>query len=159
MGDEFAQAREWNHDQSLDWHLLEDAGHAGVQALVAELNRLYAAEGALYEEDTSFAGFQWIQADSADVNVYVFVRRGKKGTRPLLCVANLSPVVRHDYAFGAPVDGTWETVLNTDDARFGGSGVDGAPVEAAPTPQDKQPARLVLTLPPLSVRWLVPAGG
>ena len=158
MGGEFAQAREWNHDRSLDWHLLEQPGHAGVQALVRALNQRYASEAALWEEDTSFAGFQWVQADSADANVYAFIRRGKKGTRPVLCVANLSPVVRQDYAVGAPVAGNWETLLNTDDAQYGGSGVDGAPVEATPTPHDRQPARLTLTLPPLSVRWLAPRG-
>jgi 1,4-alpha-glucan branching enzyme len=157
MGGEFAQAAEWNHDRSLDWHLLERPAHAGVQGLVAELNRLYAREPALWEIDTSFAGFQWLQADSAELNVLAFYRKGNDGTRPVVCVANLAPVVRQDFALGVPVAGAWEELLNTDDARFGGSGVTSAPLHASLDERDGQPATVVLTLPPLAVRWLAPA--
>ncbi|MEN9800618.1 MAG: glycogen branching enzyme, partial [Pseudomonadota bacterium] len=116
-----------------------------------------AREPALWEIDTSFAGFQWLQADSAELNVLAFYRKGNDGTRPVVCVANLAPVVRQDFALGVPVAGAWEELLNTDDARFGGSGVTSAPLHASLDERDGQPATVVLTLPPLAVRWLAPA--
>lgn len=157
MGGELAQWAEWNHDKSLDWHLAGFGRHQGVLQLVARLNALYASEGALHELDFSPGGFQWVQADSADENVYAFVRRGQQAWREVLCVANLSPEVRHDWRVGVPAGGWWAELLNTDDAAFGGSGVDsGLPRKAEPRPWNGQPGSLSLTLPPLAVVWLAP---
>jgi 1,4-alpha-glucan branching enzyme len=156
MGGEFGQWREWNHDASLDWHLLGSERHAKLQALVAKLNQLYRAEGALFETDFWSQGFQWVQADSADANVYAFVRRGRNAWREVLCVANFSPVVRHEYRVGVPAGGAWAEVLNTDAEEFGGSGVRNGVLLADPKPWDGQPGSLSLTLPPLGVVWLAP---
>ncbi len=141
MGGEFGQSSEWNNDSSLDWHLTQYPLHAGVQRLMAALNHLHRSEGALHELDFSAQGFQWIQADNADTSVYVFLRRGKNAWREIVCVANLTPVVRENYRVGLPAGGWWAEVLNTDAQEFGGSGVTNAPRKASREPVG-QPARL-----------------
>jgi 1,4-alpha-glucan branching enzyme len=156
MGGELAQRAEWNHDRSLDWHLLNVPAHAGVQRLIRDLNRLYRGEPALYELDGDPQGFQWIQADSADVNVLAFLRRS--GDRHVACVANLSPVPRRGYRVGLPRAGDYLEALNTDAAEYGGSGVGNqGRVRADPVPHDGQPASAEMTLPPLGAVWLAPA--
>ncbi|MFZ5471876.1 MAG: 1,4-alpha-glucan branching protein GlgB [Myxococcota bacterium] len=156
MGGELGQEAEWSHDKSLDWHLLDHAPQRGVQTLVADLNYRYHSEPALYELDFAPEGFQWIQADAADLNCYAFLRRSQAG-RYLVCVANLSPVVRADYRIGVPKAGAYLEVLNTDASVYGGSGVGNlGRVTAEEKPWDGQPASLVLTLPPLAVVWLTP---
>ena len=156
MGGEFAQRAEWNHDRSLDWHLLDAPAHAGVQRLVRDLNRVYRGEPALFELDGDSRGFQWLQVDAADTNVYAFLRW--TGERHLACIANLSPVPRPGYRVGLPRTGDYKEVLNTDAAEYGGSGV-GNPdtVRAEAVPHDGQPASVEITLPPLGVVWLAPA--
>jgi len=158
MGGELAQEQEWSHDRSLDWHLLEDSGHAGVQALVRELNAMYRAEPALWEVDYEPAGFQWLAVDDAAANVLAFARLSADGKRALACVCNFSPVPRDRHRIGLPLSGLWREVLNTDSSHFGGSGV-GNPgdIEATETPWRDQPHSAELTLPPLGVLWLVPA--
>jgi len=153
MGGEFAQFAEWNHEQSLDWHLLDYYGHKQLPDLIWELNRLYREEPALHQRDFRSDGFCWLQADAADVNVYGFFRRGDIG-REVLCIANFSPVVRENYRIGCPTLGRFHEILNTDSARFGGSGISNAPQDAVPTPWDGQMASLSLTLPPLGVIFL-----
>ena len=156
MGGEIAQRSEWNHDRSLDWHLLQAPAHAGVQRLVRDLNRAYRAEPALYELDGSPAGFQWVQVESADVNVLAFLRRS--GDRHVLAVANLSPVPRHGYRIGLPRAGEYRELLNTDAKEYGGSGMgNGGRVRAEAVRHDGQPASAEMTLPPLAVVWLAPA--
>jgi 1,4-alpha-glucan branching enzyme len=156
MGCEFAQEQEWSHDRSLDWHLLEDSDHAGVQALVRELNRIYRAEAALWEVDFEPAGFKWLVADDADANVIAFARLPARGERALVCVCNFSPVPREAYRLGLPLLGRWKEVLNSDSTHFGGSGVGNTGgVEAAARPWLDQPYSAELTLPPLGVLWLV----
>lgn len=155
MGSELAMSAEWNNAHSLDWHLLERPLNGGVNRLMATLNRLYRAEPALWELDFSPAGFQWVQADSHDANVYAFIRRGKANHREVLCIANLSPVVRTGFQVGVPGTGVWREILNTDDSAFGGSGVKNAPQKPEDVTRDGQPARLTLTLPPLAVMWLM----
>ena len=156
MGGEIAQRAEWNHDRSLDWHLLQAPAHAGVQRLVRDLNRAYRDEPALFELDGDPAGFQWVQVESADVNVLAFLRRS--GERHVAAIANLSPVPRHGYRLGLPRAGEYREVLNTDAAEYGGSGVgNSGSVQAEPVAHDGQPASAVLTLPPLGVVWLAPA--
>jgi 1,4-alpha-glucan branching enzyme len=156
MGGELGQPSEWNHDQSLDWHLLETPEHRGIQKLVCALNAVYRKDPALYELDDEPAGFQWIQPDAAEVNVFAFLRRAKAG-EPLVCVANLSPEPRYGYRVGLPQLGQYREVLNTDGLDFGGSGVGNAEAVAAEEKAwDGQPASAEVTLPPLGVVWLRP---
>ncbi len=156
MGGEFGQKDEWNHDRSLDWHLAEHHEHAGMQRLLSDLNARYREEPALFEVDAEPHGFQWLQADSADVNVYAFIRRAQDGNRHLVCVANLSPVLRQGYRVGCPRAGMYRELINSDAREYGGSGVGNlGQVEARPIPWDGQPASMELTLPPLAVLWLV----
>ncbi len=152
MGGEFGQWREWNHDESLDWHLLEYAPHRGLQTLVRDLNRLYRDEPALHEGDCEPAGFQWIDANDADDNVISFLRIAPSSGRKLVCVCNFSPVVRRGFRIGAPARGLYREVLNTDSAVYGGSNVGNAGgVHSEDLPWHGQPFSLSLTLPPLAV--------
>lgn len=155
MGGELGQSREWNHDSSLDWHLLEHAPHRGLQSLVAALNHALAKTPALVERDFGHEGFQWLQADAADLNTYAFVRRGESPGSELVCVANFSPMVREGYRVGVPRAGRWREVLCTDDRAFAGSGVHNPAPIAEPIAWDGQAASLSLTLPPLAVSWFV----
>jgi 1,4-alpha-glucan branching enzyme len=157
MGGELAQEVEWSHERSLDWHLLDDPMHAGVQALVRELNTAYRAEPALYELDASPEGFVWLEAADAAANVLAFARHGSPEARPVVCVCNFSPVPREGYRVGLPAPGHWKEILNSDEARYGGSGA-GNPrgVVAEEEPWHRQEWSAPLTLPPLGVVWLVP---
>jgi len=155
MGCEFAQAREWNHDQSLDWHLLADASHVGVQRLVRDLNHLYRNSPALYEQDFTGEGFEWIAHDDAERSVFSFVRKGRAGPL-MLVVCNFAPVVQHGFRIGVPAAGTWHERLNTDSAHYGGSNV-GTPLGAATAQAVASHGRehsLLLTLPPLGTVFL-----
>jgi 1,4-alpha-glucan branching enzyme len=157
MGGEFGQRNEWNHDASLDWHLLNAGMHAGVSELVRDLNRVLRADPALFELDGDGRGFAWLQADSADVNVYAFVRWSGDRSRHVVCVANLSPVPRHGYRVGMPQAGTYVEVINTDALQYGGSGVgNGEGVTSEQTPWDGQEHSALLTIPPLGTIWLAP---
>ena len=160
MGGEFAQEREWNHDIGLDWQLLADPLHAGVQRLVRDLNRLYRATGALHEVDFEPAGFFWIDGGNAEESILSFVRRGRDPEDLALVVCNFTPVVRQDYLIGAPRGGRWEERLNTDALDYGGSGVGNAGAAFAEAhAMHGQPFALRLTLPPLAVLILTPARG
>ncbi len=156
MGGEFGQVTEWNHDAQLPWDIAQVDRHAGLARLVARLNELYRAEGALFESDFWPPGFQWIQADAAEENVYVFVRRGRNAWREVVCVMSLSPVVR-EWRVGVPAGGWWQELLTTDAVQFGGSGVVNQPLKAEARPHDGQPGSIVVRLPPLGVAWWVPA--
>ena len=154
MGGEFGQWREWDHDQSLDWHLLGEAGHRGVQTLIRDLNRIYRAEPALWEADHEPAGFQWIDPNNADENVIAFIRTAPSSGRRLLCVCNFSPVVRTGYRVGAPVPGLYREILNTDSGLYGGSNQGNAgAVMAEQTPWHCFQYSLPLRLPPLATLW------
>ncbi|TGN81712.1 1,4-alpha-glucan branching enzyme [Streptomyces bauhiniae] len=163
MGQEFAQGAEWSEAHGPDWWLLDPAygaesEHRGVRELVRDLNTAYRATPALWERDTDPAGFEWIVGDAAEDNVFAFLRRDAEGG-PLLCVANLSPLARHDYRLGVPDDiPAWHETLNTDLARYGGGdvGVEGT-VKPEPQPWHGRPASIRLTLPPLATVWLRPA--
>ena len=156
MGGEFGQAREWDHDSSLDWHLLDDPAHAGLQRLVRDLNGLYRASPALHALDCEPAGFAWIEGGDVEQSVFSFERRGPQGEHAVI-VSNFTPVVRHDYAIGAPRAGIWRERLNTDAADYGGSNIGNAGrVEAVETPLHGRPASLRLTLPPLATIVLEP---
>jgi 1,4-alpha-glucan branching enzyme len=161
MGGEFGQTREWHHDRSLDWHLLE-AGpyHRGLQALVRDLNRLLRAEPALHEVDFDSAGFQWIDCSDSRQSVVSFVRRARDPEDFVLVVCNFTPVVRPGYRVGAPVPGRYRELLNTDAGAYGGSDVgNGGGARTGPGPCQGQPHALTLTLPPLGALVLKPERG
>jgi 1,4-alpha-glucan branching enzyme len=157
MGGELGQQQEWRADGSVDWHLLERPEHAGIQDLVRDLNRRYREEPALWEVDFDPAGFRWLEANDADANIIAFLRLSRGGERPAVCVGNFSPVPRASYRVGLPRGGAWHELINTDDERYGGTGV-GNPGEivAEQKPWHEQPFSAELTLPPLGVVWLVP---
>ena len=150
MGCEIAQEREWNHDTEIDWHLLDDGAHAGIQRLVSDLNHLYAAEPALHQSDCDPSGFSWIVGDDRANSVYAFFRTSGEAP-PLLVVCNMTPVPRHAYRIGVPKGGRWREVANTDSRFYGGSdlGNDGS-VTAVETPSHGHSRSIQLTLPPLS---------
>jgi 1,4-alpha-glucan branching enzyme len=161
MGNEFGQTGEWDHDQSLAWHLLEMGPyHRGLQTLVKDLNRLYRSEGALHQVDFDPAGFQWIDASDADQSVASFVRRARDGQDCVLFVSNFTPVPRWGYRLGVPREGFYRELLNTDAGLYGGSNL-GNPYGAwaEPVAWQGQPYSVTLTLPPLATLVLKPARG
>jgi 1,4-alpha-glucan branching enzyme len=156
MGGEFGQWREWAETESLDWHLLEDSLHHGIQKLVQELNRVYEPESACWESDGEAAGFEWVDVDNAMENIVAFVRRSQSG-RELVCVCNFSALERKDYRLGLPRKGRYKTVVNTDAAQYGGSqSAPLAALEAEDTPIHSQPFSVAIDLPPLRTLWLAP---
>jgi 1,4-alpha-glucan branching enzyme len=157
MGQEFAQEQEWSHERSLDWHLLEDPGHDGVRRLVADLNRVYRGERAMWEVDFEPEGFWWLEPNDAENNVVAFARASKGAEEVMVTVANMSPVPRERYRVGLPRGGRWREAVNTDADVYGGSGVGNyGGVDAEAVPWHGQPFSAELTLPPLGVIWLVP---
>jgi len=161
MGGEIGQEREWNHDSSLDWHLLAEPEHRGLKRLVADLNRIYREEPALFEGDVVPAGFQWIDANDADDNVVAFRRIAPSSGREIVCIGNLAPVVRRGHRVGLPRPGRYREILNTDAAIYGGSDVGNAGhVDASPAPMHGLPCSGAFVLPPLGMLWFeAPAGG
>jgi 1,4-alpha-glucan branching enzyme len=158
MGGEFGQEREWNHDQSLDWHLVADASHGGLQRLVRDLNWLYRDTPALHALDCDPRGFGWIEGGDTDQSIYSFERRAEDGSTAIV-VSNFTPVVRHDYMVGVSHPGTWLERLNTDADVYGGSNIgNGGRVEASSVPMHGRPYSLRLTLPPLATVIMKPAG-
>jgi 1,4-alpha-glucan branching enzyme len=158
MGGEFGQTREWSHDRSLDWHLL-DAGpfHLGLQRLVRDLNGVYRREGALHEVDFEPAGFEWVDCNDWQASVVAFLRRAREPGDVVLVVSNFTPVVRSDYRVGVPRPGRWRELVNTDADAYGGSGQGNAGgVWAEPKAWHGRPHSLLLTLPPLSTVILKP---
>jgi len=155
MGGEFGQWAEWNHDASLDWHLLQYAPHAALVRWVEDLNRLLRSEPALHRLDFDPAGFEWISGDDAENSVLCFLRRGPAPADTLLVVCNFTPVPRHNYRVGAPGGGIWKEILNSDAREYWGSGQGNmGGVEASPTPYHGRTHSLNLTLPPLSALFL-----
>ncbi len=158
MGSEIAQTREWNHDTGLDWSHLDDPMHRGVQLLIGDLNRLYAALPALHVKDCHSDGFRWVVLHDEEQSVFAWLRFGAWGHKPVLVVCNFTPVPRHGYRLGVSQPGIWQEVLNTDAQRYGGSNVgNGGSVQAHELPHGEQPASLSLVLPPLATLVLTPA--
>lgn len=156
MGGEFGQAREWHHDRSLDWHLLEDPGHRGVMQCVADLNRTHSAYPALHELDCEAEGFRWIDCNDYVHSALTLLRVDRDG-RQVVVVLNFTPVVRQAYRIGVPVGGQWREILNTDAQPYGGSGVgNGGRLEASDQPWHGEPHSLTLTVPPLGALFLTP---
>jgi 1,4-alpha-glucan branching enzyme len=160
MGGEFAQVREWDHESSLDWDLLEQPSHAGVQRLVRDLNALHRSLPALHERDCEPEGFQWIDTGDRAASVVTFLRRGAYPDDFVVAACNFTPVVRRDYRVGVPRGGRYLERLNTDSRHYGGGDVgNGGEVWADPAPANGQPFSLRLTLPPLAVLVLQPSDG
>ncbi|MBC9178296.1 1,4-alpha-glucan branching protein GlgB [Pseudoroseomonas ludipueritiae] len=157
MGGEIAQEREWNHDRSLDWHLLDDPRHAGVQRLVRDLNRLYRGTPALHQRDCVPEGFAWSVIDDAANSVFAYLRFGEDGEKPVLVVCNFTPIPHQGYTVGVPMAGAWQEAFNSDAAIYGGSNMgNGGVVQATEEPSHGQPASLSLTVPPLATIILTP---
>jgi 1,4-alpha-glucan branching enzyme len=151
MGGEFGQRREWQHEESLEWHVLQYPDHAGVMQWVADLNRLYAGEPALHEVDFEGSGFEWIDTGDTQASVLSFLRKSRDGTRTVLVACNFTPVPRGNYNLGVPHPGYWRELLNSDAASYGGSGIGNhGGVHARPVPAHGRPYSLNLTLPPLA---------
>ena len=154
MGGEFGQWREWNETESLDWHLINQPLHAGVQQLIRELNRIYNENNALWEVDNDPAGFQWIDADNAAENIVSFIRRSPSTGKELVCVGNFSPVLRKDHHLGLPRAGEYKLLVNTDSGAYAGSGVEfPESVTAEEEPRHGQQYSVRFTLPPLATLW------
>ncbi|WP_257167004.1 1,4-alpha-glucan branching protein GlgB [Bradyrhizobium sp. SRS-191] len=151
MGCELAQEREWNHDTSLDWHLLGDARYAGIQALIRDLNHLYRNQPALHERDCEPEGFEWLITDDSDRNVFAWVRKGFDDRARCVVVVNFSPNVYYNYRVRAPLSGTWREVFNSDSSHYGGSNVGNVGQVHASEDQ-----HLNLILPPMAAVFLVP---
>ncbi len=157
MGQEFAPWREWSEARECDWWLLQYAPHRGVQDLVRELNRLHRAHPALHARDCEPEGFRWIEADDADRSVFSWLRFDGAGGKPVAVVTNFTPLRRPGHVIGLPAAGAWSVLLNTDAARFGGSGAGSAgEVIAEPAGYRDLPARVALDLPPLGAVYLEP---
>jgi 1,4-alpha-glucan branching enzyme len=155
MGDEFGQKREWQHDESLEWEVLQYPLHAGLQRWVQDLNRVYRSEVALFSRD----GFQWMDYKDAEKCVLSFVRRGSKPDDTLLVVCNFTPIVLENYRVGVPSGGYWHEVLNSDAEFYGGSGVGNfGGVEAGPIAGGEMYHSLMLRLPPLGVLFFRQGG-
>ncbi|NJN17123.1 MAG: 1,4-alpha-glucan branching protein GlgB [Oscillochloris sp.] len=151
MGGEFGQWREWRHDDSLDWHLLEYSSHEGLQRLVSDLNRLYVTEPALHQFDCDPAGFEWIDASDTDRSIYSFMRRGKDTNDVILVVINATPAVHEHYRIGVPRGGWWHEMFNSDSEYYWGSGLGNSGGMMANLEQRHgRDYSLDLTLPPLS---------
>jgi 1,4-alpha-glucan branching enzyme len=154
MGQEFAQGREWNHNQSLDWHQLDVPEHKGMQSLVRDLNRVYRDNAALHVHDTRPEGFQWIESNDAEASVYAWARKGGPKDKMVLAVVNMTPVERQ-YRVGLPMAGSWSEILNTDAGIYGGGNRGNAGgVTSDPTPWHGQAQSALVTLPPLSAIYL-----
>ena len=155
MGGEFGQWREWNHDDSLDWHLLQYPPHAGLSRWVDDLNRLYRQEPSLHRHDASWEGFEWIDCNDSQASVVSFIRKGAKAGETMLVAANFTPVPRPGYRVGVPAGGFWREMLNSDAGDYQGSGLGNAGgVTASPEPCHGRSWCLSLTLPPLAVVFL-----
>ncbi|MDB5009499.1 MAG: 1,4-alpha-glucan branching enzyme [Mucilaginibacter sp.] len=151
MGGEFAQHHEWQHDFSLDWHE-NNEHHAGIQKLISDLNRLYKAEPALYENNFNANGFEWIVVDDAENCVISWLRKGENSQNNLLFVANFTPVIRENYRIGVPFMGYYREIFNSDNLKYGGSDVLNAiETEAFPIPMHGKTHSLCLILPPLGL--------
>jgi 1,4-alpha-glucan branching enzyme len=156
MGGEFAQEREWNHDTGLDWFLLDDPLHKGIQNLVRDLNRLYRENPALHTRDADPGGFEWLVLHDADQSVYAWLRHGRDDEPSVLVVCNFTPVPRPDYRIGVSVAGYWREIMNSDVEVYGGSNIgNGGGRHTDDIGINGKAYSLSLTLPPLATIWLI----
>ena len=152
MGDEFGQWSEWNHEASLEWHLLKNPLHAGLLRWVRDLNTLYRGQTSLSESDFNAAGFEWVDCKDSQRSIISFLRRGLTADDQILFVCNFTPVVRENYRVGVPHEGFWKEILNSDAPLYGGSGQGNfGGLSTIPLPIHGRPFTLNMTLPPLGV--------
>ncbi|MBM4120617.1 MAG: 1,4-alpha-glucan branching protein GlgB [Nitrospira sp.] len=155
MGGEFGQWHEWNHDASLQWHLLDCDLHQGLQCWVRDLNWLYQQEPALHQVDFEGAGFQWIEFNDSEQSVVAFSRKARCEDESIVCACNFTPVPRYGYRIGVPMSGRYKELLNSDAAAYGGGNAGNlGGVDAEPVPWQGYPCSVVLMLPPLAVVFL-----
>jgi 1,4-alpha-glucan branching enzyme len=155
MGGEFAQWREWSHEESLDWHLLEFESHRQMQRWMSDLNRTYRGEPALHELDCDSAGFEWIDGSDSQQSMLSFLRKSTGGNEIVLVVCNFTPIPRYNYRVGVPRGGLWKEILNSDAKDYGGADFGNMGwTEAETTPMHGRPASLNLIVPPLGVVFL-----
>ena len=153
MGTELAQHAEWSDDGELEWELLAEPGHSGVQRLVRDLNSAYLRHPGMWRLDQQPEGFSWIEANDATGNVFSFVRTD--GSDSVVCIANFAGIAYEAYRVGMPASGVWTEIINTDAVEYGGSGVGNlGTVIAEPTSMHGRVASAQLRLPPLGVLWL-----
>ncbi len=158
MGNEIAQRAEWNHESSIDWHLLSSDRHRGVQRLVSDLNQLYREKDSLHATDSEYGGFSWVDCADRDASVVSFLRAGAAPEQSLLVVCHFTPVVREGYRLGVPTLGVWRELVNTDSTHYGGSNVgNSGSLEAEEVPLHGHPYSIRLTLPPLATVVFEPA--
>ncbi len=157
MGAEIGQWSEWNHDTSLDWHLLEFPAHQGIERWLADVNRMYRLIPALHEQDCDHQGFSWIDCNDSASSILAFLRYGVNEQRPVLVIANFTPVPRSGYRVGVPIGGMWRELLNSDAEVYGGSGMGNfGAVASRAEPSHGRPHSLILTVPPLSIVFFTP---
>ena len=155
MGGEFGQWDEWNNDSSLDWHLLDQSEHSGLQKWVMDLNRIYRDYPSLHSKDLEEGGFEWIDCENVEESVLVLLRKGEKKSGQMVIVFNFTPAPRSNYKIGVPSAGLWKEVLNSDAHEYSGSGMGNlGGVETSSDSLHGQPYSLVITLPPLSAVFL-----
>jgi 1,4-alpha-glucan branching enzyme len=155
MGSEIAQWREWSHEESLDWHLMQWRDHQGIFKLICDLNAMYRANPALHQVDFEWQGFEWLELHDWENSVLAFLRRARDPSDSVVVVANFTPVPRHEYRIGVPSGGYYREILNTDSATYGGSNVGNeGGVWARPEPYAGRAFQLSLMLPPLGVLFL-----
>jgi 1,4-alpha-glucan branching enzyme len=156
MGCEFAQRREWTHEGELEWWVADLPAHSGIKRLIGDLNRVYRQESALHQIDFSPEGFEWLDADNAEMSVIAFLRKSASGA-PLLVVCNFTPLPRENFLIGVPRRGLWREIINTDARDYGGAGWGNlGGVESVPVGSHGRAESVTLTLPPLStivLRW------
>ena len=158
MGNEFAQGREWNYQESLDWFLLDESiggrWHIGVQQLVKDLNKIYRENAPLFELDSDPQGFDWLVVDDAQNSVFAFERRSSKGER-IIVISNFTPVPRHDYRMGVNVAGQYHEILNTDSFFYEGSNLGNCgAVESEAIPSHGRDHSISVSIPPLATLYL-----
>ncbi len=159
MGSEIAQWREWNHEESLDWHLLDWHDHRGIFNVLCDLNGVYRAEPALHQIDFEWQGFEWLELHDWENSVLAFLRRGRDGSG-MVVVCNFTPIPRYDYRIGVPAAGYYQEILNTDSERYGGSNLgNSGGVWSRDEGHGGRPYQIALTLPPLAVVFLKVPGG
>jgi 1,4-alpha-glucan branching enzyme len=155
MGGEIAQEHEWSHDSELDWGGLTDPMRLGVQRVVRDLNCHYGEQPALHQRDSVSTGFRWVIGDDRANSVFAFLRLGHESTPPVLVVCNMTPVPRAGYSIGVPNAGTWQELLNTDAAVYGGSNMgNGGSLRTVPVQRHGEAQSLELTVPPLATLYL-----
>jgi 1,4-alpha-glucan branching enzyme len=157
MGGEFGQWREWDHDQGLDWNLLENKLHRELQLYVKHINKIYKEESALWEVDHDTSGFEWIDFHDWESSVVSFIRCGKNPQNHLICVFNFTPIPRYGYRVGVPGDSFYQEILNSDSTYYGGSNLgNGGGMKSEPVPFSVYSCSISLTLPPLGALYLKP---